>query len=41
MTIIRLDKQGYPLRRSFPRWLMVVHAAGLIIATYAVGFPYA
>ena len=41
MTIIRLNKHGYPIRRSSPKWLLVVHAAGLVIAAYAIGFPYA
>jgi hypothetical protein len=41
MTTFRLDKNGYCIRRSLPKWLVVAHIAGLIIASYAVGYPYA
>ena len=38
----KLDRHGYPVKRSsFPRWCMAAHIAGLILATYALGYPYA
>lgn len=27
MTIIRLNEDGYPRRKSFPNWLIVAHVA--------------
>ena len=38
MTVIKLDKRGYPERNNLPRWLVAAHIAGLLICAYAINY---